>query len=120
MEWSHLQAAILPLLTPKNVSSIEDSFNCFDWALLDSLPSAMITQPNAILDAAQTTFTPIEGIVSSLAYGTVVVIAADVGSQQEYPHNSPAKMQVDRSVLDVQLMILQIVLRKCHHSRKYV
>lgn len=119
-EWSLPQPAIVPLLAPKNNSSIEGSLSGSDWALLESLPSAVIMRPNVILDADQTTFTPIEGIVSGLAYGRVVVNAPDVGLQHGYLHYSPAKMQVDRSVLDVQLVILEVIIRKCHHPREYV
>lgn len=120
MERSLPQAAILPLPTPTSILSSEDSLHGFDWALLESLPAAVITQPNAILDADQPAYTLIEGIVSGPVCGRVVVIAAGVGSQHGYLHSSPATMQVNGSVLDVQLITLESILRKCHHVRKCV
>lgn len=120
MKWSFPQAAILPRSDPTNVSSIDNSLNDFDWALLESLPSSVNTLPNAISDADQATYALIEGIVSSPACGKVVIAAAGVGSQHGYLHNSSATMQVDRSVLDIQLVIMESILRKCYYCRKYV
>lgn len=120
VEWSVPQAAILSSSTPKYVSSMEDPLNGYDWALLDSLPLSVKMRPNAIFDADQLTHTPIGGISSTPACGRVAVSAAGVRSQHGYLHNSPVTMQVNGSILDVQLLILETILRKCHHSRACV
>lgn len=118
--WSAPQIAIIRLPTQTNGSSIDNFPDSFDWALLESLPSAVIMQHNAIFDAGKNECIPIKGILSSRACGKVVVAAAGVESHQGYLHDSPAAIQVNGSVLEVQLVVMNIILRKYHHSRKYV
>lgn len=120
VEWSVPQAAIFSLPHSKHLSSIEEPPNFFDWALLESLPLAVKVRPNAILDVDQRVYTPIEGISPSPACGRVVVSAASIEPQRGYLHNSPVTMQVEGSVLEVQLVVLESILRKCHLSRQYV
>ena len=114
-EWSIPQAAILPLSTPKFVSSVGSLPREFDWALLESLPLSVKVRPNEILDTDQLAYTSIKEISSSPTCGKVVVNAAGVGLQRGYLHGSPANMQVNGTILEVQLVVLDIILRKCDH-----
>lgn len=115
VEWSVPQAAILPFSTPRYVTSIEDLPKEVDWALLESLPLSVRVRPNAILDADQLAYTSIKGISSNPTCGRVVVNAARVELQRGYLHSSPVNIQVNGTILEVQLVVLDIVLRKCDH-----
>lgn len=114
MKWYLPQAALLPVSTPREVSSIEDPLNDHDWALLEMLPPAVISRPNKISHIDLHHDILIERTVSGPACGEVTITIADIGLQSGYLHSSPATMKVGESVLDVQLITLESTLRKFH------
>lgn len=114
MEWYLPQAAILPVSTPRHVSSVENPHNDYDWALLETLPPVMTSRPNKIAHIDLRHDILIDGTISGPACGEVTITIAGIGPQLGYLHSSPATMKVDESVLDVQLITTERVLRKFH------
>ena len=108
------QATILPVSSPRYVSSVEDPLNNYDWALLERLPPHVISRLNKIAHVDLRHDILIEGTVSGPVCGEVTITVAGLGPQLGYLHSSPATMKVDESVLEVQLITLERVLRMFH------
>ena len=115
-KWYLPQAAVFPVSTPGHFSSIADPHDVYDWALLETLPPAVRSQPNKIPHFDLHHDILIDGTTSGPACGEVTIAVAGIGLQLEYLHSSPATMKVDEFVLDVQLITLERVLRSflCH------
>ncbi|KAL8702651.1 MAG: hypothetical protein Q9201_004176 [Fulgogasparrea decipioides] len=109
--WNIPQAAILPLSTVRHVSSAEDSFDDHDWALLETLPRAIRSRPNKIAHIDQRHDVLIDGTVSGPASGEVTIAIASIGPQLGYLHSSPATLRMGESALEVQLVVLERLLR---------
>lgn len=105
---------ILPISTPKNIMSVESPHNFHDWALLQTLPLSVKSQPNKIAHINPRHDILIEGTADSSACGEVTIAIAGIGPRLGYLHSSSATMKVNESVLDVRLLTLERVLRKFH------
>lgn len=116
VEWSVPQAAILLVSSTRHVSYVEDTPNDHDWALLEMLPPAVTSKPNRITHNDLHHDMPIEEICSGPACGEVTITIAGIGPRFGHLHCSPATMKIDQTVLEVQLIILECVLRRCYFS----
>lgn len=114
--WHPRQTAIIPLHTPRHISSAEDLHHNHDWALLKTLPSAATSRPNKIAYVNPHCDVLIEGCISGLVCGEVTIIVAGIGPQSGSLLSSPGIMMVDGLILDVQLITLENVLREFHLS----
>jgi len=118
VEWSQSFDVVVPLSTPQAASSSEPLGDC-DWALLGMLPQPIITLPNKIARIDSSHDIIIERTVSGSPHGEVTIMVAGIGEQLGYLHSSPATMKVDESVLDVQLITLERILRKFRLEQPY-
>lgn len=119
VEWSQSFNVVVPLSTPQAASSFEEPLGDCDWALLRKLPQPIITLPNKIARIDSSYDIIIEKTVSGSPHGEVTIIVAGIGEQLGYLHSSPATMKVDKSVLDVQLITLERILRKFRLEEPY-
>ena len=119
MKWYMPQAAVLPASTSIPVSSVEDPLYNHDWALLETLPPSVTSRPNKVAHNDLGHDILIDRTVSGPACGEVTISIAGIGPQAGYLHFSPATMKIDKSVLDVQLITLEQVLRKFYFSLRY-
>lgn len=119
VEWYLPQAAILPVSSPRHVSFVEDTLNDHDWALLEMLPPAVTSKPNKTTHNDLHHDMPIEETFSGPACGEVTITIADIGPRFGYLHCSPATMKINQTVLEVQLITLECVLRKFYFSPCY-
>ena len=110
--WHVPHSAILPDSCPGQVSRVEDHPHDYDWQLLSSLSAAVKSRPNKVAHVDLCHNVLIEETVSSPASGEVIINIATSPPQLGFLHSSPAKLQIDKSVLDVQLITLEHVLRK--------
>ncbi|KAL8834533.1 MAG: hypothetical protein Q9170_003715 [Blastenia crenularia] len=107
MEWICPQAAILPTTNPTHASPTEVPLNGHDWALLEELPSAVISMPNKIASFDQDHDILINETIRGPIWGEVTIATASIGPQQGILHSSPATMKVDENVLEVQLITME-------------
>jgi hypothetical protein len=119
VEWSQSFNVVVPLSTLQAASSFEEPLGDCDWALLRMLPQPVITLPNKITRIDSSHDIIIERTVSGSAHGEVTIMVAGIGEQLGYLHSSPATMKVDKSVLDVQLITLERILRKFRLEQPY-
>jgi hypothetical protein len=112
VKWSQPYNAIIPRSAPNNASSIEEPLGDCDWALLQWLPRSITELPNKIAHIDPRYDILVERTVSGPAYGEVTITVASIGSQLGFLNSSPASMKIEKSLLDVQLITLEHVLRK--------
>ena len=112
MKWYVPRTAILPASVPVDVPAMDEQNGDPDWALLRTLPPAVTSLPNMIAHIDRRHDIPIQGTASSPANGEVAITIAGIGPQLGYLHSSLATMKVGESVLDVQLVTMERVLRK--------
>ena len=82
-----------------------------DWALIRDLPTSEVTLPNRIPNIHQLRDSHIKGTISSSSGGEVIITVAGMGPRLGYLHPSTGSMKVDKTLLDVQLVTLERVLR---------
>lgn len=111
-EWSLPQAADLSELPGLDLFGEEKAPTEHDWALLQKLPQSLVSKPNKVSYNDRRHDVLVEGIAPGPIGGAVVVLAANVGPQPGRLHSSPATMKIEKSILDVQLITLENVLRK--------
>ena len=112
MMWYVPRTAVLPASVPVDVPVMDEQNGDPDWALLRTLPPVVTSLPNMIAHLDRRHNIPIQGTASSPANGEVTIIIAGIGPQLGYVHSSLATMKVGESVLDVQLVTMERVLRK--------
>lgn len=111
MKWYTPRTAIIPVPTPRQISTIHPPLHDHDWALLKMLPQAVTSRLNKVAHIPPRHDILIEKTVSGPASGEVIISIASIGPRLGYLHSSPASMRVDESILDVQLIVLERVLR---------
>ena len=97
--------------TSRAVSSVEELVD-YEWTLVEALQADVELRPNRIFFPNSKPNFLIEEMISSRAYGEVFVITICIDLQSASLHFSPMAMKVGASVLDVQLVILENVLRE--------
>jgi hypothetical protein len=120
VKWSQLYNAVIPLSIPKNALSFEEPLGDCDWALLEILPHSVITMPNKIAYIDSRRDILVERAVSGLTHGEVTILAAAIGVQLGCLHSSPVTMKVNESILNVQLITLEHILRKLSLIISYI
>jgi hypothetical protein len=103
---------VMPLPASQNVSSFEEPLQEYDWALVDVPPFSTTMLPNKIAHIDPRHDILIESTFSGSAHGEVTITIANIGAQLGYLHSSPVTLKVNESILDVQLIALEHVLRK--------
>jgi len=119
VKWSQPYSAVIPLSIPPNALSFKEPLGDSDWALLEMLPHSVITLPNKIAHIDSRHDILVEKTVTGLAHGEVTIMAAFIGAQLGYLHSSPVTMKVNKSILNVQLITLEHILRKFHLEWPY-
>ncbi|KAL8956395.1 MAG: hypothetical protein Q9193_006084 [Seirophora villosa] len=113
------QAAALSELPESDLFGEDEAPIEHDWALLQTLPQSLVSKPNKVSYNDRRHDVLVEGIAPGPIGGAIVVLAANVGPQPGRLHSSPATMKIEKSVLEVQLITLENVLRKPSAFRIY-
>lgn len=113
VKWSQPYNAVVPLSTPNNPSSSEEPRGDGDWALLEMPPDSTIMLPNKVACIHPQHDAIVQKTVSGPAHGEITIAIAGIGVQLGCLHSSPVTLKVNESILDVQLITLEHILRKC-------
>lgn len=119
VDWYIKGDVILPSGVKGLDATVEEPLNRYDWALLVGIPEAVKSRPNkvAYLDPHLAYLDPhpdvaIIDVAPNDAEGKVIVSITGIGPRVGCLHASSAGMKVGRVVFDVQLIILERILRK--------
>jgi hypothetical protein len=111
-EWTQSYDAILPSSNPPKTLSSEPPVADCDWALLKMAFHPITTLPNKISYTDPQQDILVERTTPGPSHGEVTMIIASIGLQLGFLHLSPVTMKVNSSVLNLQLITLEHILRK--------
>lgn len=94
-----------------SVSSLAEPVAASDWALI-KMSDQVIMLPNGISQSSPYRDMLIRRIIARPLHGEVTILVAKMGPQLGYLSSSPATIKVEKSVFDVQLIVLERTLRE--------
>ena len=114
VEWSKPRGVILPSRGLRRNEFNKEAPRTGDWALLEWPLRSTTTPLHDVIHSGYNGQPSLQTMSTGSRQGEVYIKTVDLGLQSGYLHASPGSLMLENSIIDVQLITLEVILRESY------